>query len=175
MSPAEQAWMPEASRDRSLGTFAKKYWFTSIWHTPPERHDSRHRALRKIHAGLNSGSLPPEHDEPGSHCTPTAGARFCRGPMARAPRVERHLPQQTHRSQPRDSSRCSNPRIPGSQATEVAIPRAIGPRQRWCEQGHAVNRWPSLLSSPSCRGLAFRHRACEEQSRPSAFTPHLCD
>ena len=117
----------------------QKYRFTGIWHATPERHDSRHRALREIHAGLNSGCLPPEHDEPGSHCTPTARARFCRGPMAWFPRPERHLPQQTHRGQPRDEGRPSNPKIPSNRATEVAIPRVIGPRQRLCEQGHAPN------------------------------------
>ena len=143
--------MPKASRDTSPRTFAKKYRFVGIWHTAPESHDSRHRALREIHAGLNSGCMPPEHDAPGSHCTPTARARFFRGPMAWFPRPERHLPQQTHRSQPCDESRCFNPRIPSSRVTEVAIPRAIGPPQRWCEQGHAVNRWPSPLSSEGCR------------------------
>ena len=40
----------------------QKYRFTGIWHTTPERHDSRHRALREIHAGLESGCHPPEHD-----------------------------------------------------------------------------------------------------------------
>ena len=28
------------------GDVRQKYRFTGIWHTTPERHDSRHRALR---------------------------------------------------------------------------------------------------------------------------------
>ena len=40
----------------------QKYRFTGSWHTTPERHDSCHRALREIHAGLNSRCRPPEHD-----------------------------------------------------------------------------------------------------------------
>ena len=90
----------------------------------------------------NLDACRPNTIEPGSHCTPTAGGRFCRGPMAWFPRRERHLPQQTHRSQPRDDYRSSTPQIPSGRATEVAIPRRIGPRKRLCEQARAANRWP---------------------------------
>jgi hypothetical protein len=117
----------------------QKYRFTGIWHTTSERHDICHRALRKIHAGLESGAFRPNTISPGSRCTPTARARFCRGPMAWFPRPERHLPQQTHRSKPRDEDRRSSPKTPSSRATEVAMPRDIGPRQKLCEQGHAPN------------------------------------
>ena len=55
------------------------------------------------------------------------------------------------------------------------IPRTIGPRSEICEQTRAANRWPSPLSSGGYRGSALRHRACEEQSRPSAFAPDVCD
>jgi hypothetical protein len=56
-----------------------------------------------------------------------------------------------------------------------AYPRDTGPRNKICEQGRAVNRWPFQLSSGRYRGSAFRHRACEKQCRPSAFTPIPCD
>jgi len=67
------------------------------------------------------------------------------------------------------------PFLLATKANRDAIKKRVSHTNNMAEQGRAVNRWPSPLSSGGYRGSAFRHRGCWQKSIPSAFIPGLCD
>ena len=56
------------------------------------------------------------------------------------------------------------------------FPRTIGPRMEICEQARPVNRWPmGSFDEHKYDVSPFRHRACWQNSRPSAFASDAFD